>query len=194
MARTKEFDEDAVLLKAMQLFWVQGYEKTSMMDLVSHMGVHKRSMYDSFGDKHSLYIKALERYSEMMDKSVKRIINGSISAKETIRLVLEMAIRRDEEDFPKGCLMVNTAVELAPHDSESRALVNQSLTYIEQLIRELIEASQQSGEIDKTLNAEWLSCYFNNAFTGLRVLAKTTDDREKLKQIIKTTMSILKID
>lgn len=194
MARTKEFDEDAVLLKAMRLFWEQGYEKTSMMDLVSYMGVHKRSMYDSFGDKHSLYIKALKRYSEMMNQSVKRIINGSISANETIRLVLEMAIRRDEEEFPKGCLMVNTAVELAPHDAESRALVNESLTYIEQLIRELIEAGQQSGEFDKTLNAEWLSCYFNNAFTGLRVLAKTTDDREKLKQIIETTMSILKIN
>ncbi|MDQ0887807.1 TetR/AcrR family transcriptional repressor of nem operon [Paenibacillus sp. V4I9] len=194
MARTKEFDEDAVLLKAMQLFWEQGYEKTSMMDLVSQMGVHKRSMYDSFGDKHSLYIKALKRYSEMIDKSVKRIINGSISAKETIRLVLETAIRRDDDELPKGCLMVNTAVELAPHDSESRAWVNQSLTDFEQLIRELIEAGQQSGELDKMLNAEWLSCYFNNAFTGLRVLAKTTDDREKLMQIVETTMSILKIN
>ncbi|KQX68130.1 MULTISPECIES: TetR/AcrR family transcriptional regulator [unclassified Paenibacillus] len=192
MARTKEFDEDAVLIKAMRLFWEQGYEKTSMMDLVSHMGVHKRSMYDSFGDKHSLYIKALKRYSEMIEQSVKRIINGTISAEEAIRLLLETTIRRDDDELPKGCLMVNTAVELAPHDSESRAWVNQSLTDFEQLIRELIEAGQQSGELDKTLNAEWLSCYFNNAFTGLRVLAKTTDDREKLMQIVETTMSVLK--
>ncbi|MDQ0899545.1 TetR/AcrR family transcriptional repressor of nem operon [Paenibacillus sp. V4I7] len=151
-------------------------------------------MYDSFGDKHSLYIKALIRYSEMIGKYIKHIINGSISAKETIRLVLETAIRRDGEEFPKGCLMVNTAGELALLDSESIAWVNESLTYIEKLIRELIEAGQQSGELDKTLNAEWLSCYFNNAFTGLRVLAKTTVDREKLKQIIETTISNLKIN
>lgn len=194
MARTKEFDEDAVLLKAMKLFWEQGYEKTSMMDLVSHMGVHKRSMYDSFGDKHSLYIKSLKRYSEMIDHSVNRITNGTRSAEEAIRLLLEMAIRWEEEEFPKGCLMVNTAVELAPHDSESLAWVNESMTDSEQLIRELIEAGQQSGELDKTLNAEWLSYYFNNALIGLRVMAKTTDDREKLKQIIETTMSILKIN
>lgn len=194
MARTKEFDEDAVLLKAMRLFWEQGYEKTSMMDLVSHMGVHKKSMYDTFGDKHSLYLKALKRYSEMIDKSVKRIINDTISAEEAIRLLLESAIIRNEDEFPKGCLMVNTAVELAPHDSESRAWVNQSLTNFEQSIRELIEAGQQSGEFDKTLNAESLSYYFNNAFTGLRVLAKTTDDREKLKLIIKTAMLSLKIN
>ncbi|MGO4268469.1 TetR/AcrR family transcriptional regulator [Paenibacillus sp. TAF58] len=192
MARTKEFDEDAVLLKAMRLFWEQGYEKTSMMDLVTHMGVHKRSMYDTFGDKHSLYIKAIKRYSEMIEKSVQHIVKGTRSAEEAIRLLLEMAIRREEEEFPKGCLMVNTAVELALHDAESKAWVNQNLADSEKLIRELIEAGQQSGELDKTLNAEWLSFYFNNAFIGLRVLAKTTEDREKLKKIIESTMSILK--
>jgi TetR/AcrR family transcriptional repressor of nem operon len=193
VARPKEFDEDAVLLKAMRLFWEQGYEKTSMMDLVSHMGVHKRSMYDTFGDKHSLYMKALKRYGEINEQSVKRMMIGTRSAEEAIRLLLETSVRWEEEDSPKGCLMVNTAVELAPHDAGSRAWVNQCLTDSEQLICELIEAGQQSGELDKALNAEWLSYYFNNAYTGLRVLAKTTDDREKLKQIIETTMSILKL-
>lgn len=61
MARAKQFDEDTVLLKAMKLFWEQGYERTSMQDLVEHMGVHKRSMYDTYGDKHSLYVRALNR-------------------------------------------------------------------------------------------------------------------------------------
>lgn len=76
MARTKEFDEDAVLLKAVRLFWEQGYEKTSMTDLVNHMGVHKRSLYDTFGDKHSLYIKTLNRYTQLQSekKSIKRIL------------------------------------------------------------------------------------------------------------------------
>jgi TetR/AcrR family transcriptional repressor of nem operon len=147
-------------------------------------------MYDTFGDKHSLYIKAIKRYGEMNEQSVKRIMSGTRSAEEAIRVLLETVIRREES--PNGCLMVNTAVELAPHDAESRAWVNQSLTDAEQLVRELIEAGQQSGELDKALNAEWLSYYFNNAYTGLRVLVKTTDDREKLKQIIETTMSILK--
>ncbi|TFE22702.1 TetR/AcrR family transcriptional regulator [Cohnella luojiensis] len=192
MARTKEFDEDAVLLKAMRLFWEQGYEKTSMMDLVSHMGVHKRSLYDTFGDKHSLYMKALNRYSDTIEQSIKSNMNGARTAEKAIRLLLEAAIRQEEDELPKGCLMVNTAVELALHDSESRAWVNQSMNGSEQLIRGLIEAGQQSGELDKTLNAEQLSFYFHNAFTGLRVMAKTSDDREKLKQIIETTMSILK--
>ena len=62
MARSKEFEETVVLDKAMRLFWEQGYEKTSMTDLVEHMGIHRRSLYDTFGDKHSLFLKAMDRY------------------------------------------------------------------------------------------------------------------------------------
>ena len=55
MARSKEFEENEVLDKAMKLFWEQGYEKTSMTDLVEHMGIHRRSLYDTFGDKHHCF-------------------------------------------------------------------------------------------------------------------------------------------
>jgi TetR/AcrR family transcriptional repressor of nem operon len=192
MARTKEFDEDAVLLKAMRLFWEQGYEKTSMMDLVTQMGVHKRSMYDTFGDKHSLYIKVLKRYNEMIEKSVSNLVKGACSADEGIRLLLEMAVNQDKNELPKGCLMVNTAVEMVTHDPESKLWVTKNFTSSEQLIRELIEAGQQSGELDISLDAEMLSYYFNNAYTGLLVMSKTIDDKEKLNNIIETTMSILK--
>ncbi|RAP74504.1 TetR/AcrR family transcriptional regulator [Paenibacillus montanisoli] len=190
MARSKEFDEDAVLLKAMRLFWEQGYEKTSMANLVEHMGVHKRSLYDTFGDKHSLYIKALQRYSKMMED--KRIPVDNLSAAEAIRLLLETALRPMNEATPKGCLLVNTAVELALNDPECKEWVNQRMTGTEQFICELIKKGQHSGELDKTLDAEQLSRYFNNAFIGLRVMVKTTDDKERLRSIIETTMSVLK--
>ncbi|MCZ8517065.1 TetR/AcrR family transcriptional regulator [Paenibacillus filicis] len=190
MARTKEFDEDAVLFKAMRLFWEQGYEKTSIQELVSHMGIHKGSMYDTFGDKQSLYVKALKRYSEMLEQSVKRRVADTRSAKEAIRLLFEMAIRQREES-PDGCLVVNTAVELAKHDSESREWVLQDWARTEQLIRDIIVKGQQSGEFSKTLNAELLSYFFNNALIGLRVMVKTITDREKLRQIIEMNMSVL---
>ncbi|BBI32929.1 TetR/AcrR family transcriptional regulator [Cohnella abietis] len=190
MVRTKEFDQDAVLLKGMRLFWEQGYEKTTMQELVSHMGVHKGSMYDTFGDKKSLYIKALKRYSERLEQSYKLRIAG-LSTREAIRMLFERAIQPGEES-PVGCFIVNTAVELAKHDSEVRDCVQQFWDYTEQLIFDLIIEGQQSGELSKTLNAEWLSQYFNNALIGLRVMVKTVTDRGKLSQIIEMNMSILK--
>jgi len=188
MARAKEFDEDAVLLKAMHLFWEQGYEKTSMAELVTCMGVHKRSMYDTFGDKHTLYVKALHRYSKVVEDSIERAFCGVIPAREAIKLLLERAVQWENQ---KGCLMVNTAIELGPHDPAAKTWVNEELDKLEQMFRRLIEAGQQTGEFGQSLHAEKLAYYFTNALTGLRVLSKTTDDREKLKQIIDTTMLIL---
>jgi TetR/AcrR family transcriptional regulator, transcriptional repressor for nem operon len=196
MARKKEFDEDAALLKAMRLFWEQGYEKTSMQDLVSHMGIHKGSMYDTYGDKQSLYFKTLKRYSEMLEQSVKQRMTDTRSAKEAIRELFEMVIQRNslyeqQEEFPEGCFLVNTAVELAKHDSEAIDWVHLNWTNTEQLIRDLIVVGQQSGEFSKTLNAEGLSYYFLNALIGLRVMVKTISDREKLYQIIEMNLSVL---
>ncbi|WP_219837218.1 TetR/AcrR family transcriptional regulator [Paenibacillus sp. R14(2021)] len=191
MARTKEFDQDAVLLKAMRLFWHQGYEKTSMQELVTHMGIHKGSMYDTFGDKRSLYIKTLKRYSEMLEESQQRRMANTKSAAEAIRSLFDNAIRHRDEN-PEGCFMVNTAVELANHDAEARDWVQHDWARTEQLILDLIVEGQQSGEIPMTLHAERLAAFLNNALIGLRVMVKTTMDKAKLNQIIDMNMSVLK--
>ena len=117
MARSKEFEIDDVLEKAMNLFWHQGYEKTSMQDLVTGMGIHKRSMYDTFGDKHTLYIKAVKRYEQSVSDKMQKKFQGKSSVRTAIRSLYEMVLDRTEEK-PKGCLMVNTAVELSLHDPE----------------------------------------------------------------------------
>ncbi|MFD0669976.1 TetR/AcrR family transcriptional regulator [Cohnella sp. GCM10027633] len=190
MARTKEFDEDAVLLKAMKLFWEKGYEKTSIMDLVSHMGIHKKSIYDTFGDKHSLYVKALQRYGRMLRE--RRQIYEAMPPVEAIRALLERTIRRDEGEKPLGCFVVNTAVELGLHDSECKSWVNEWAVDYERMIRDLIAKGQQAGEINRTLDADTMSCFIHNAMVGLRVKVKTIDDREKLQRVIDTTMAMLR--
>jgi len=190
MARKKEFDEDAALLKAMELFWEQGYEKTSMQELVSHMGIHKGSMYDTFGDKHSLYLKSLKRYIEMLDQSVMQRMADTRSAKEAITVLFETTIHQKEE-LPYGCFIVNTAVELAKHDAEAIEMVHLRWSHTEKLIHDLIVQGQQSGEFSKTLNAEGLSSYLLNALIGLRVMVKTICDKEKLNQIVEINLSVL---
>lgn len=190
MARSKEFDVDSALRKAMNLFWQQGYEKTSMADLVAGMGVHKRSMYDTFGDKHALYMKVMERYDEAVDALIDSRIHDMASAKQAIRFVFEMAVNA-EELRPKGCLMVNTAVELALHDSEAMAKVNENFSKAEALFCELIVRGQRAGEIAGHHDAARLSQFLINALLGLRVMVKTTDDQEKLNSIIDTTLSVV---
>lgn len=190
MARKKEFDEDAALLKAMELFWEQGYEKTSMQELVSHMGIHKGSMYDTFGDKQSLYLKSLKRYSEMLDQSVMQRLADTRSAKEAISVLFETTIHQKEE-LPYGCFIVNTAVELAKHDAQAIEMVHLRWSHTEKFIHDLIVQGQQAGEFSQTLNAEGLSSYLLNALIGLRVMVKTICDKEKLNQIVEMNLSVL---
>src|SRR3978361_1019384 len=124
MARTKDFDENEVLCKAIDIFWHKGYNGTSMQDLVDGLGISRSSLYDTYGDKHSLFIKALESYQSTGSGKICAIINGPGSAKETIKHLLEFIINGLLEDREhKGCFMVNAEVEVAPHDQQVSQLV-----------------------------------------------------------------------
>ncbi len=190
MARSKDFEVNTVLDKAMDLFWRQGYEKTSIQELVTHMGIHRRSMYDTFGDKHALYMEALDRYRSIQEKNIKIRIQPPISAKQAIRQIFEMTICT-EENHPKGCLIVNTAVELAMYDLKAAAQVTEDFLNTEQLFYELLVSGQQTGEIAEHNNALKLSVFLNNAWVGLRVMVKATEDTEKLTNIMDTTLAVL---
>ncbi|SEM86098.1 TetR/AcrR family transcriptional regulator [Terribacillus saccharophilus] len=189
MARNKEFDENEVLRKAMELFWIQGYEKTSMQDLVKYMGIHRRSLYDTFGDKHALFIKALEHYNEIIRTRTENTVNQQESVKDAIRQLFEMVIVRDKQQII-GCLTVNTAVELSLHDDQAAEKVLESFSGTELLLNKLVLRGQQSGEISKHLDAKKTSEFLHNSLVGLRVMTKTTNDTEKLNNVIDITLSV----
>ena len=189
MARHKEFEINEVLDKAMYLFWSQGYEKTSMQELVDTMGIHRRSIYDTFGDKHALFIQALQRYQLLQSQRLQHLLEQQVPVTDIIRIFLETTV--DNKALPKGCLMVNSGVELGTIDPEVSALVEGAYTHTEQCLLDLLVAGQGSGEIQADLDAELLAHYFMNAWLGLRTTVKTAVDQQKLTDIIDTTLRIL---
>ncbi|WP_068496680.1 TetR/AcrR family transcriptional regulator [Paenibacillus kribbensis] len=190
MSRNKEFDEIEVLDKAMQLFWEQGYEKTSMTDLVKHMGIHRRSLYDTFGDKHTLFLMALDRYDSKISASLARGVKRSKTAMEALQSVVGILIC-GEEDSPSGCLMVNSAVELAARDADVSDKSAEAFTKAEQLLKEIILWGQREGEFTSDYDAGELSEYLHNVGVGLRSMARTSIPREKLHRIANISMKLL---
>ncbi|KAF6626412.1 TetR/AcrR family transcriptional regulator [Paenibacillus sp. SEL1] len=190
MARSKEFEEKEVLDKAMRLFWEQGYEKTSMTELVEHMGIHRRSLYDTFGDKHSLFLKAMDRFDDKIIAALAGGVKGSKTASEALQFIFSFMIDGDE-DSPAGCLMVNSAVELAARDVEVDNKATKAFTTAEQLLKEIILWGQREGEFTSTYNAEELAEYLHNVWIGLRVMARTSASREKLHRITHISMKLL---
>jgi TetR/AcrR family transcriptional regulator, transcriptional repressor for nem operon len=192
MARTKDFDENEVLNKAIELFWRKGYNGTSMQDLVDGLGISRSSLYDTYTDKHTLYVKALESYQSAGACKIQAIINNAASAKETIKQLLELATGEllvDQQH--KGCFMVNAEVETAPHDSEVNDLVCKNEQQMEQAFFEVIQKGKDNGEIKNQQDARALARFIFNAVKGMRVTGKSTTDKSVFDDIISLTVSAL---
>ena len=190
MARSKEFDEKAVLRKAMELFWEQGYEKTSMQDLVDHMGIHRRSIYDTFGDKRSLFLASLNHYEELIVNEMESIISSTSSTKQAIRDVF-IFILNSIEQYPKGCLSVNAAIELSLLDKEIGRIVTKMFNRTEDMFNNLIKRGQTSGELSKEIDSDNTSRFLHNNLVGIRVLIKTNYNKKELEGIITLALSVL---
>ncbi|HVV55692.1 MAG TPA: TetR/AcrR family transcriptional regulator [Mucilaginibacter sp.] len=192
MARTKDFDEDEVLEKAMHLFWLNGYNATSMQDLVDGLGISRSSLYDTYGDKHTLFLRALENYKQSVSAKMERIVSHTPSARETVRQLLELTTRElitDNEH--KGCFLVNAAVEVAPHDAEVSLMICQGDRQLEEFFREAIKKGQQSGEIVNPQDAAVLARFILNNIKGFRVTAKSVTDKKFFADLVNLTMSVL---
>ncbi|MBD2868559.1 TetR/AcrR family transcriptional regulator [Paenibacillus arenilitoris] len=190
MARSKEFEENEVLDKAMRLFWEQGYEKTSMTDLVERMGIHRRSLYDTFGDKHMLFLKAMDRFGEKFNAELAAGVKRSKTAKEALQFIFGFMID-GHADSPPGCLMVNSAVELAVRDDVVDAKLTKVFTAAERQLKEIIIWGQRDGEFSTEHDAEELAEYLHNVWVGLRAMARMSVAKEKLHRIARTSMKHL---
>ncbi|MDO3624715.1 TetR/AcrR family transcriptional regulator [Mucilaginibacter sp. BT774] len=192
MARTKDFDEDEVLQKAMNIFWHKGYNGTSMQDLVDGLGISRSSMYDTFGDKHTLFIRSLENYKKMATAEMKSIVDNAPTAKEAIRRMFEYTIAELVSDKQhKGCFLVNAGVEMAPHDAGISKMLCDNDRQLETYFNEAIKKGQASGEISNQQSSHALAQFILNNIKGIRVTAKSGADKKIFRDIVDVTMSAL---
>ncbi|AQR94570.1 TetR/AcrR family transcriptional regulator [Clostridium saccharoperbutylacetonicum] len=190
MGRSKEFDENVVLQKAMELFWKQGYEKTSLNDLVEHMGIHRRSLYDTFGDKRTLFLKTMDFYEELIRNKIQAGVLKAETAKQAIRFIFDFIIE-GYEDKQWGCLTVNSATELALMDKEIKDRIERTFMQTEQLLADLVRKGQQAGEISSEYEPEVLAEVLHNTLHGIRVQLRISASKEKLHRIGNFFMDLL---
>src|SRR3954447_25634043 len=158
MARTKEFSPDSALEAAMELFWARGYEATTMADLVEHLGVARASIYSTFGGKHELYLKALDRYSAAVDPRLVETLSGPGSVLPAVRTLVESyTAAATGKGRHRGCFVVNTAVELGPHDSLAARQVHASWRLLETLLASALTRAAAQGELAKDADPAMLA-------------------------------------
>jgi len=192
MARTKDFDENEVLTRAMNLFWSRGYNATSMEDLVGNLGISRSSLYDTYVDKHTLFIKALEHYQQMGYAKIQDILKSPGSSKETVKRLIEHATCGSSASGKQtGCFLVNAEVEVAPHDKKVSKLICNNGEQMEDIFYQVIKNGQKTGDVKNPRNARSLARFITNTIKGLQVTAKSTFDKAGFNEIIGMTVSIL---
>ncbi|WP_168119633.1 TetR/AcrR family transcriptional regulator [Paenibacillus sp. HB172176] len=193
MARTKEFEPSAALEKALKLFWRNGYERTSINDLVQEMGINRGSIYDTFGDKHALFLQALDRYSQNYMSMVILSLTTGKSVYPTLQQLFSNVVELVHEDGCNwGCFMTNTASELGLHDEQAASIVTRNFERLEEAFTACIEAGIASGELRSSLDAQSTGRYLTSSFAGLASLAKTNLTKSFLNDVISTTLAVLK--
>lgn len=191
MARPREFDEGMVLDAAVQSFWRQGYEATSVRDLIETTGLTGASLYNAFGDKRSLYQKALARYVE--ERIAWRIHRcAGMAPRQALSFFFGDVLRRalDDEER-KGCMLVNTALDVAPHDAQLQEAVDKMLLSIERFFRARIEEGQADGSFARTQSAANLARHLLSTLMGIHVLARIRPEKALLQGVVESALAML---
>lgn len=191
MARTKEFDPDAALRRALDLFWERGYEATSMADLVERLGIARASIYGTFGGKHELYLKALERYLRTTDPSVAERLSQPGPALPAVRALIERYAEESAGDRERrGCMVVNAAVELAPRDAEAARLVEASWSFLEAALTVALTRARNQGELAPGKDPRALARLVLVILQGMRVLGRAPADPGRVRDAARAAQAL----
>jgi TetR/AcrR family transcriptional regulator, transcriptional repressor for nem operon len=192
MARPREFDETAALDAAIECFWHHGYEATSLRDLTAAMGLTAPSLYNAFGDKEELFALALERYLDRNTRGRLHRLEEALPPKQAIaRFFAEIVEHSVNDRQRKGCFLVNSALEIAPHHVQCRAVITKQFAGIEGFFARCILAAQAEGTVPLHLDADDIAKLLLGVLLGIRVLARTNPSRSALEGVVRPALALL---
>src|SRR5215470_16603711 len=192
MPRPRTFDEQDVVDRAMELFWTRGYEATSLSDLTAELGIHPGSLYRTFGDKHGLFLRALQRYHETRAIPMTPALLAGGRVLPRIRAVLigliEIAVQEAE---PRGCLVANASGELLPGDEAVGKALDATLGAVEDAFLAGLQLAEKQGEIPAGLDLPGWAATLTMLLQGLQVVVKTDSDPRRLTRSVDGVLELL---
>ncbi|MEO0571902.1 MAG: TetR/AcrR family transcriptional regulator [Bacteroidota bacterium] len=192
MPRVKQFCEEDVLKKAMELFWEKGFHATSMQDLVSHLGINRASLYDTYGGKEELFDAAFKHYRESAVGWLEDVFQSESSIKAGFKRLFSTAIQEAVTDqCRKGCFVVNTTTELVPGNQKIDRTLVEHKAHMEDLFITYIQRGIENGEIPAHKDAQEIGLMLFTLYNGIRVVSKVDTDTKKLQKVVDSGLSVL---
>ncbi|MFB7667412.1 TetR/AcrR family transcriptional regulator [Kitasatospora sp. NPDC056138] len=192
MGRPRTFDEEAILDRAMLLFWRKGYEATSMNDLVEELRLGRGSIYAAFGDKHQLFVRALGRYLGRQADLLTSALDDRQPALPQLRHLFETLLQSDSACSGAGCFSVNSIAELLPGDAAVAELARTGLRSAEDAFTAQLERARAAGELTAAVSPRNAARLLLAQVQGLQILRKADPDPELLTASLDSVFGLLR--
>jgi TetR/AcrR family transcriptional repressor of nem operon len=193
VGRPCEFDPQHALDVAMRVFWQQGYDGTSLGDLLTAMDLSKSSLYQAFGGKAELFQRCLEHYRDTFSGRMRAALDQAPSGLAYIESILSGVAEGTAEPMGRaGCLLINTASEFGQRDPQIAQVVGRSLERFEDLFFAAICRAQAEKAIPKEANARSLSFFLVTSLGGLKGMARAGASPEKIRTVVQVIMNSLR--
>ncbi|MCU1645880.1 MAG: HTH-type transcriptional repressor ComR [Nocardia sp.] len=191
MGRPRDFETDTVLERAMEAFWTHGYANTSPALLAEATGIGKGSLYNAFGSKRELFDQVLSYYDRAGTELATGVLAEPGTTRERLRAWMRFAVDTDlAQPVRRGCLVANTALELAGHDAEANRAVTVAQQHMVETLAARIDRGRRDGDVPAEIDPQAYAEFIVNTIAGLRVIAKTADSAT-LHRIIDTALTTL---
>ena len=188
----KQFDPEVALDKAMQLFWAKGYAATGVAELLETMEIGRKSLYDTFGNKRALYIKALDRYSRTVVREIYRGLNDpDRPALEAVRAVMRDIEARNSKPMSPGCLLGVSMAQFRTDDAEMAGVLRAHMRRVERAYYKAFARAQAEGDLKPTTNVRNLARLFMSAQQGLTLIGRVTKTQELPRGIVDGALAVL---
>jgi len=192
MARPREFDPNDVLQTAIELFWEKGYFDSSVDEVVRRTGVAKYGIYGTFGSKHELFMKALKQYASDRHRDIQSPIRKTDASLPEIRLFFKRAVKlMTQDDTRRGCLIVNTGVELGLRDAEIKDFVSDFFQETKKVLERCITNAVELGQIEVLSNIPALAKYLITEFRTALMLAGSGCSRREIQGHLDIALRVL---
>jgi TetR/AcrR family transcriptional regulator, transcriptional repressor for nem operon len=193
MPRAREFDPDDALQKAMSVFWQKGYANTSIDDLVDATGVNRYGLYGEFESKRGLFLACLDHYQETVVEEAFGVVEQPDASLKNIRAYFVRLLEPATTEQRKlGCLMVNTASDVAPYDKRAANKVEKFRSRLQTGFDVALSNAKARGELHDQFNTGPAADFLTGVAQGLSVMSRSHADPKMMANVVETTLACLK--
>jgi len=194
MARPVEFDKETVLINAMEQFWLEGYEASSVQKLLDATDINRGTLYNSFGDKDTFFKSCVEKYNDLLKADIQNTLgNTRLGAWKAIEAYFDTAIvSAPSNQRVLGCLLVNSVCESINWEKDIQKVVKNSMNILRKAMLTRTRELEKARQLKRGIKAENAADILMNLYNGLRVSARSGKGPAQLGELVSFTLGSLK--